>query len=649
MFLGEDVKLWDEFDPNVYQLELEMKVTAGDQTLQDKVNVRFGMREFKCIGTQFAVNGKKVFLRGDALLHELFMERTNRNPYCVEDWKEILQRYKEYGINHLRFHTHVPPKALFAAADEVGIYVQAELTLGGGNGMTIAGPDSLDYDPMLEPVMKQCGKEKILWLYNHPSFVMLTMGNEINGDMTVPKNLVEYLRSFDDTRLYAHGTNHHLRASYLLPEDDFWVTEKVSERDNVRGSVSLIYPPVGSVQDEYPRNSLRDYTDVIKDIPIPVVAHEMGQYETTMNFDEIDRLDLSYEYPGNMYYAKDIMERNGLCHKEKDFYRDSGKLSALCYREDIETMMRTPGFGGFQIMTLTDIQMAGSAVTGILDMFFEDKHMVAARDWRCYCSPRVVLLRIGGYTFHSGDCVPAKIQLANYGPTAMNCSVPYWKLIDGKTTVAEAKLPPVDIPQGSLTDLGEIELNFHSDQAKKLVLEVGIEGEDLYNRYHLWVWPSKSPQVKSTGILSTRCIETALKELRNGKKVLYTNGLLSQDKTILGYFAANFWSLTMFAGEGLNQYQTWPNEAPRGCMTPSGSMGLSYDPHHPVLKYFPSDGYSDYQWFPIIMASNPVILDQSFRLVRCFVVSAIIIFCQRGICQYFFCCLCDFLLTVRYF
>lgn len=608
VFMGEDVKLWDEFNPNVYEAKLSMRVIAGDQVLYDSIAVRFGMRKFSHNGKQFTINGKTIFLRGDALLHEYFMERSGLNSFNAEDWKTVLRKYKEYGINHLRFHTHCPPKALFEAADEVGIYVQTELTMGGMNGMTVPGPDKEDYDPMLEPTMQRRGKEKLLWLYNHPSFVMFTLGNEINGDMSILKRLVDYMRSVDNTRLYAQGTNNNLRNATLAEGDDFWVTEKVSERENVRGSVSHIYPPLGPVQDELPRNSLRDYSEAIKNIPIPVVAHEMGQYETTFNYDEMDRLDPELEVPGNMLYGKKVMEEKGLVHKQKDFYRDSGKLSVLSYREDIETLMRTPHMGGFQIMTLSDIQMAGTALTGILNMFFESKNMLEPREWRCFCNDRVVLLRIGSFTFRSGERAKAKIQLANYGPSSMTASTPYWKLYDGGKIVSEGILPACDIPQGCLYDLGEIEILMESDKPCKRVLEIGIEGEDLYNRYNLWVYP-EVPTVKHPDVICTKNTDEAAEVLQKGGKVLFVNKMMSQDKTIVGYFAANFWSLTMFSGEGLNQFQTWPNEPPRGCMTPPGSMGLSHDPRHPALKYFPSDGYSDYQWFPIVMASNPVILD----------------------------------------
>lgn len=159
-----------------------------------------------------------------------------------------------------------------------------------------------------------------------------------------------------------------------------------------RGSYAHSDLPLGPVQDSKPRNSLRDHSESIKHSPVPVIAFELGQYETTCNFDEIERFP-KMELPGSMLRYQKMMEEQGLLHKEKDFYRDSGKACLLCYREDIEMIMRTPGMGGFQILSLADIHTDGTAIDGILNAFMENKGMVSAEEWRRYCSDRVVLLR----------------------------------------------------------------------------------------------------------------------------------------------------------------------------------------------------------------------------------------------------------------
>ena len=608
IWMGDDIKLWDEFSPNLYEMEVKLTGRAGARTVNDYYSERFGMREFTRRGTQFAINGKTIILRGDALLHEKYMYRTGRSLYSKKDWIEMLNVYKEYGINYLRFHTHCPPKAVFEAADEVGIYMQPELTLGGTNGMNIPAPDSPMFDPLLEPVIKRLGKAEILWLYNHPSFVMLTLGNEINGDRDFLERMVEYLRSVDPTRLYAQGSNNFIRSQSQSVNDDFWSTMKVKPQWNncpVRGSFAHNDPPLGPVQDNEQRNSLRDHYEAIKDIPVPVIAFELGQYETTCNFDEIERFP-DFELPGSMMRYKKIMEQSNLIHREKDFYKASGAAALLCYREDIEMIMRTKGMGGFQILSLGDIHTDGTAIDGILNGFMESKGMVSSRVWRNYCSEHAVLLRIGKFVFNDGEQADMKIQFANYGPETIHRAKPYLEIRDGEKALAKKTFDAVDLPQGALTDIADTSMTMNAEKPAQYVLRAGIENHDFYNDYHIWIYPPA--EVRKTVYTTCDCKEAA-EMLKAGKNVLLYSDVMSGEKCVEGFFATNFWSFDMFVTASRNCWESRPGMPGIGTMTASGTMGISYDPAHPVFRYFPGDGHSDYQWFNIVMNGYPVILD----------------------------------------
>lgn len=612
LYLGDGMKLWDEFTPNLYCLEAELAGQAGGVPVSDFYSTQFGIREFTHEGTQFSVNGKKVILRGDALLHEKYMYRMGLSLYSREDWVKVLKIYKEYGINYLRFHTHCPPNAVFEAADEVGIYMQPELTIGGTNGMNVPGPESPLFDPLLEPTMQRWGRELLDWLHNHPSFVMLTLGNEINGDRSLLERLVEYLRAQDPTRMYAQGSNDFIRQQCLSVNDDFWSTMKTDtpwEYKMARGSYAHSDLPLGPVQDSKPRNSLRDHSESIKHSPVPVIAFELGQYETTCNFDEIERFP-KMELPGSMLRYQKMMEEQGLLHKEKDFYRDSGKACLLCYREDIEMIMRTPGMGGFQILSLADIHTDGTAIDGILNAFMENKGMVSAEEWRRYCSDRVVLLRIGKFTFDSGEQAGFKMQFANYGPETIDQAKPYFELYHQDNCLERREFDLISLPQGDLTDLASPTVTFQCDEPAQLVLRVGVEDladqKTYYNDYNIWVYPV--PEIQHT-MLTTKSAEEAAAALENGESVLFYSGLLDSEKSVEGFFATNFWSYDMFATASENISETRPGKPMIGAMLAPGTMGISYDPNHPVFRYFPGEGHSDYQWFNVIMNGNPVILD----------------------------------------
>jgi beta-galactosidase/beta-glucuronidase len=60
--MGGDVKLWNEFHPNIYSLAASLNDQTSGQT--DVATTTFGMREFKVSGKQILINGHPTFLRG---------------------------------------------------------------------------------------------------------------------------------------------------------------------------------------------------------------------------------------------------------------------------------------------------------------------------------------------------------------------------------------------------------------------------------------------------------------------------------------------------------------------------------------------------------------------------------------------------------
>jgi hypothetical protein len=62
------------------------------------------------------------------------------------------------------------------------------------------------------------------------------------------------------------------------------------------------------------------------------------------------------------------------------FLQASGKLQTLCYKEDIESAVRTPGMGGFQLLDLHDFPGHGTALVGVLDPFWDSKGYITPAD-----------------------------------------------------------------------------------------------------------------------------------------------------------------------------------------------------------------------------------------------------------------------------
>jgi len=116
--LREGIRRWDEGEGNLYALT----AVLGDSAK----TISFGVRDFLAENGRLTLNGRNVFLRSEANC-AVFPE-TGHPPMDAAAWKEILSRYRSYGVNCMRFHSHCPPEAAFAAADEMGMLMQPELS-----------------------------------------------------------------------------------------------------------------------------------------------------------------------------------------------------------------------------------------------------------------------------------------------------------------------------------------------------------------------------------------------------------------------------------------------------------------------------------------------------------------------------------------
>jgi beta-galactosidase/beta-glucuronidase len=164
------LQLWSEFDPALYKMSASL--TEKGKVIDQK-SVDFGMREFKANGTRFEINGHPVFLRGTTEC--CVFPLTGYPPTDVKSWGRVLQTCKDYGLNHVRFHSFCPPEAAFIAADKLGIYFHIECSSWANSGTSIG-----DGSPVDRFIYEE-GDRIIREYGNHPSFCMLAYGNEPGG------------------------------------------------------------------------------------------------------------------------------------------------------------------------------------------------------------------------------------------------------------------------------------------------------------------------------------------------------------------------------------------------------------------------------------------------------------------------------------
>ena len=86
----------------------------------------------------------------------------------------------------------------------------------------------------------------------------------------------------------------------------------------------------------------------------------------------------------------------------------SGKLQTLCYKEDIESALRTPGMAGFELLDLHDFPGQGTALVGVLDPFWDSKGYVTPDAYRRFAGTTVPLARLERRVFTTADTLDGR-------------------------------------------------------------------------------------------------------------------------------------------------------------------------------------------------------------------------------------------------
>lgn len=562
--MGKDIKLWSEFSPELYELKAELKASKNNS----EASVDFGMRSFSRKGSVLTINEQPVFLRGT--LECNIFPLTGHPPMDKEGWIKVFGTAKEWGLNHLRFHSWCPPQAAFEVADEMGFYLQVELPV----WVLKIGQDQKTTDFLYAEAQRMIDEYG-----NHPSFCMWSMGNELQGDMTVLTKLMNSLKAKDDRHLYTTTsfTFEKGHGDWPEPEDDFFITQW-TKKGWVRGQ--------GVFNSELPTFN-KDYAASVEEMTVPLVTHEIGQYAVYPKIDEISKYTGVLE-PINFKSVKEDLERKGLINKAADYTKASGKLAAILYKEEIERALKTAGISGFQLLDLHDFPGQGTALVGLLDAFWDSKGLISAEEFRQFSAPVVPLLRFPKATYTNNESFTASLDISNFSDAVLKNQEIEWSIKDGNKVVASGSMK-TEVSIGYNHKILDINESLQEiTKATKLTIKVNLKGINYKNQWHTWVYPQKQT-IDYGQVVYTRNLDEAYKLLNAGKNVLL-NPEWKKIKGIEGKFVPVFWSPVHF-----------PKQA--------GTMGVLCNPDHKALADFPTEMHTDWQWWDLNVNSTTLIMD----------------------------------------
>ena len=530
--LRENVKLWDEDEGNLY----EMAVTLDNgMSAEDKggstaeCRTRFGIRSFGDNGSgRLALNGRAIFLRGEANCAEY--PETGHPPMTIPEWKEMLLKYRSYGINFVRFHSHCEPEAAFAAADELGMLLQPELSHWDPKDAFETEESYRYYRAELVDLLKTYA--------NHPSFVMLTLGNELQAQDEGRERMRELVRTakrMDPTRLYANGSNAFYGEEGCDPESDFYTSQSCKDVvirgtfSGMRGYLNENYPSADRTYDEA-------MAEIRKEYQKPVFSFEVGQFEVLPDFEELKSFH-GISDPVNLKLIKKRVEERGLLPSWKKYVEATGELSRLAYREEIEAAMRTRELSGISLLGLQDFPGQGTALVGMMNSHLEPKPYDFARPerFREFFQECRILVKLPHYTYEAGERLIAEVEAANFGKGNIE-GVFCWTLA-GKMSVSEnGNCEPAEIKSkntviatgedteiticrpGSYTEVGSLDIPLDFVE-KNTALTLKVRIGDSISAYPIWVYRKTTP-VCPENVYETRAFDVKTREiLQNGGRV----------------------------------------------------------------------------------------------------------------------------------
>lgn len=608
--LRENVKLWDEDEGNLY----EMAVTLDNgMSAEDKggstaeCRTRFGIRAFGDNGSgRLALNGRAIFLRGEANCAEY--PETGHPPMTIPEWKEMLLKYRSYGINFVRFHSHCEPEAAFAAADELGMLLQPELSHWDPKDAFGTEESYRYYRAELVDLLKTYA--------NHPSFVMLTLGNELQAQDEGRERMRELVRTakrMDPTRLYANGSNAFYGEEGCDPESDFYTSQSCKDVvirgtfSGMRGYLNENYPSADRTYDEA-------MAEIRKEYQKPVFSFEVGQFEVLPDFEELESFH-GISDPVNLKLIKKRVEERGLLPTWEKYVEATGELSRLAYREEIEAAMRTRELSGISLLGLQDFPGQGTALVGMMNSHLEPKPYDFARPerFREFFQECRILVKLPHYTYEAGERLIAEVEAANFGKGNIE-GVFCWTLAGKKSVSENGNCEPAEIKSkntviatgedteiticrpGSYTEVGSLDIPLDFVE-KNTALTLKVRIGDSISAYPIWVYRKTTP-VCPENVYETRAFDVKTREiLQNGGRVYLSPDADKESlpNSIKTQFTTDFWSVGTFADQ-------------------EGGMGQLIDTEHPIFKEFPTDFHTDWQWW-IMATKRAVILPHPMKTI----------------------------------
>ena len=566
-----DARFWSPEDP--YQYVAKVSLLCGSREC-DRVEQRFGVREITTQGNVLLLNGKPLYLRGygDDNIEVL----TGVPPASKEVYRKRLELAKSFGFNAVRFHSMTPMREFFEAADEVGIFVMAELPVA-----------YTQYFLPHKAFLRNELKEILLAHRNHPSFLSLALGNEFN---------LSWLKSEGE------------RKEFLGTVADFYGYAK--QLDPTRVILS---------NDGYVMRPT-DMASLFRDFPkdVPTVRHEFGSYYCSLPDISLLNRFTGVIVPTWLEAKKLWVESNGLSDRYSVYLRNSQRLQHLGRKYQIERARLNPDVTGYHHWLITDFPggtgEGDSWEEGWFDYFWQPKG-ITPNQGKEINNPVLLMISAGvnDRTFWSGDRKSFDVIVSNYGNEAIQNGTLKWKLMSGDRVQLESTVAGVNAPLGQVARVATLEMGgtLSGNQKLELVLELSHGQSAFVNRWSFWTFPKgrllRTSEMPVTSLVKWAGLSRLYPFIRQGTPAQGPASLLIAT-------SLNGELLQFLEGGGriflLAEKSSFERSSESTFFPASGGALGTLISDHPALKAFPSDGFCDLQFFNLLEGASAYPLNE---------------------------------------
>ena len=274
----ENVHLWDNHDPYLYQLLIEIRDDEGN--LVELVPYHFGFRRIEINKDHVVLlNGQRLIING-VNRHEWDAKRGR--AITMDDMASDIQTFKENNINAVRTCHYPDQIPWYYLCDDNGIYMMAENNLESHATWQKMGAIEPSYNvpgsvPQWRDVVVDRARTNYEIFKNHPSILFWSLGNEsYAGDNIVKMN--EFYKKHDDSRLV------HYEGVCHTPE----------YRDRISDVESWMYLPPKEVEEYLKNNPDKPFMEC-------EYMHDMGNSDGGMG-SYISLLDKYSQYFGGFIW-----------------------------------------------------------------------------------------------------------------------------------------------------------------------------------------------------------------------------------------------------------------------------------------------------------------------------------------------------------